>query len=172
MLIQAGGQGRQELTSKEGEAPSQACSATWAPWLPVPDPCDLFLEPVMTLGLNTLVPEGYGRPPMPRFIPTELGLRQEKAPSISVDLADSSPKILHQETQSLSLKGPLPRMERRVRWSLTTGACQWSGRHPGTPGQCFQETAGCLHYYLFPHPNSLDPPQPCQCPVMRSILGV
>lgn len=163
MLIRAGGQGRQELTSKEGKAPSQACSVTWAPWLPVPDPCDLFLEPVMTLG--------YGRtpPPTPRFTPTELGLRQEKGLSISVDLADSSPKILHQETQSLS---PLPRMERVVQWPLTTGACQWNGRHPGTPGQCFQETAGCLHYYLFPCPNSLDPPQPCQCPVVTSILGV
>lgn len=61
-LIQAGGQGRQRLTGKEGEAPSQACSATWAPWLPVPDLCDLFSGPIKTLGLNTLVLQANGQP--------------------------------------------------------------------------------------------------------------
>jgi len=66
-LIQAGGQGRQELTRKEGEAPSQACSAIWAPRLPVPDPCDLFLEPIMTLGLNALGQRGILAAPPTSF---------------------------------------------------------------------------------------------------------
>jgi len=62
----------------------------------------------------------------------------------------------------------------RVQWPLTTGACQWSGRHPGTPGKCFQETAGCLHYYLFPCPNSLDPTAPqvsCGDELSGSVVG-
>ena len=100
----------------------------------------------MTLGSNTLVPEGYGGPT--HFIPTELGLGQGKASSISVDLADSPPDS--------PPRNPIPELERPpsqdgekcpvapYHWGLPV---EWQAI-PGNPRKHFQETAGCLHYYL------------------------
>lgn len=106
------------------------------------------------------------------FIPTGLGLGQGKASSIVVDLADSSPKILHQETESLSLRGPLPRMEIRqssglLPLELASGVTGILGPQGSVSRK--QQAVSIPTSFPVPTPLTL---LPGKRPVVMSILGV
>lgn len=162
MLIQAGGQGRQRLTGKEGEAPSQACSATWAPWLPVPDLCDLFSGPIKTLGLNTLVLEANGQP---------YPLHSERARTGARESFFHFGGLGRQFPSDSPPRSPTPELEyppsqdgqKRVHGPLIPGACpaQWSGRHLGPQGSVSrkQQAVSITTSFLIPPPLILLPLQ-------------
>lgn len=119
---------------------------------------------MMTLGLNALGLRGMGSPI--HFLPTELGLRQGKASSISVDLADSSPKILHQETQSLSLKG-WRESSGPLSLELANGVAGIRGPQGSVSRK--QQAVSITTSFLVPTILTL---LPAKCPVVTSFLGV